>query len=465
MRPKTILVVDDTDDARELTAFILRRADFDVLEAGTGREALEVAARQPDLIVLDVHMPDMDGFEVCQRLKATPATASIPVLHVSSSYRRESDRVRGLESGGDAYLTRPLDPADLVASVNALLQTRRSGNEFSIFDRATDGVWAADEEGRITYANARLGRMLGGDPGAMLGRQFGDFVDPVERATLPAMFERQRRGLAGPYELQCWRHDGTDFWAVVSVMPLVDGSGGPRGMVGVVIDVTGRKHEAQELQRLASIVASSSDAIIGKTLDGIITSWNPAAHRMYGYTPAEAIGRSISIIVPPDRSAEIADALATLRESGQVPVIETIGRRRDGSTLDVSLTMSPIREVSGELLGVSTIARDIGDRKRAETAERDAASLRSVASLATAAAHEINNPLTVIVGALQLLQRRASDPAVYDRLQGALDAAFEIRDITLRMKHVTRLEAHPLSASPDLPEMLDLQASSDPGEP
>jgi signal transduction histidine kinase len=114
---------------------------------------------------------------------------------------------------------------------------------------------------------------------------------------------------------------------------------------------------------------------------------------------------------------------------------------------------------------VSTIARDIGDRQRAEAAERDAASLRSVASLATAAAHEISSPLTVIVGALELLQQRASDPRVYEQLQRALDAAFAIRDITRRMKHVTRLETHALSSSPELPEMLDLQASSNPVDP
>jgi len=122
--------------------------------------------------------------------------------------------------------------------------------------------------------------------------------------------------------------------------------------------------------RLAAIVQSSDDAIIGKTLDGTITSWNPAAERLYGWTAAEAVGRPISLLVPPNRREELAGTMDRLRRGERVRHHETVRVRRDGSRVDVSLTISPVRDASGQLVGVSKIARDITERKRWEEALR-----------------------------------------------------------------------------------------------
>jgi PAS domain S-box-containing protein len=124
-------------------------------------------------------------------------------------------------------------------------------------------------------------------------------------------------------------------------------------------------------RRLAAIVESSDDAIIGKTLDGVITSWNSAAARMFGYTEAEAVGRSIALVVPPHRLDEEADILRRLARGEAIEAFETVRRHKDGGTLDVALSISPIRSSGGTIAGASTIARDIGPRKRAE-AERAA---------------------------------------------------------------------------------------------
>jgi PAS domain S-box-containing protein len=466
MLTETILVVDDTDDLRTLTGEILRLAGFTVIEARNGAEALVRANERPDLIVLDVHMPDMDGFEVCRRLKERADTAAIPVLYLSAAYREERHRIRGLESGAAAYLTRPLEPADLVTTVRALMRLRHAEGEVAtsaerfrhLFDRANDGVWTADASGAITYVNQRLAAMLGYDASEIIGRAFAEFVDPIDRPSAQQSFERQRRGITGLHELRCWRKDARDFWAIVSAIPLVDEHAETRGTIGVVIDITDRKRAEEALLRLASIVDSSDDGIIGKTLDGIILSWNAAAETMYGYSAAEAIGRSISITVPPDRHRELAEMLEALRRGERVSHRETIRRRKDGSTLVVSLSASPIQDGAGHIIGVSTITRDVTDRKRAESAEREAATLRSVASLATAAAHEINNPLTVIFGTIELLQRSAIDEPTRKRLERARTAAIDIQDIVKRMTRINRLRAIP--QSPHLPTMLDLYASS-----
>src|SRR5581483_1674771 len=127
-----------------------------------------------------------------------------------------------------------------------------------------------------------------------------------------------------------------------------------------------RDRADRALRRLAAIVESSDDAIASKDLDGIVTSWNRAAERMFGYTAAEMIGRSIRVIVPPDRQAEEDGVLAAIRRGDKLDHFETIRRRKDGSLIPVSLTISPIRDEAGRVVGASTIARDISDRRRAE---------------------------------------------------------------------------------------------------
>ena len=127
--PITIVVVDDFQDGRELTAAVLRREGFNVKEAGTGMEALALATELPALMVLDVHLPDIDGFEVCRRIKKDPRTAGISVLQVSAAFRNTGDRVRGLDGGADAYLALPVEREELVATVRALLRIRQAERE------------------------------------------------------------------------------------------------------------------------------------------------------------------------------------------------------------------------------------------------------------------------------------------------------------------------------------------------
>jgi PAS domain S-box-containing protein len=121
---------------------------------------------------------------------------------------------------------------------------------------------------------------------------------------------------------------------------------------------------------LAAIVESSEDAIVSKRLDGTITSWNPAAERLFGYTAEEVIGRPISMLAPPDRENEMPATLERIRRGQKVDRYETVRRRKDGSLVDISLTVSPIRDETGRIVGASKIARDITARKRAEERQR-----------------------------------------------------------------------------------------------
>jgi PAS domain S-box-containing protein len=224
-----------------------------------------------------------------------------------------------------------------------------------------------------------------------------------------------------------------------------------------VVAESRRGEEARS--RLAAIVESSDDAIIGGTLDGMILTWNAGAERLYGYAPDEVIGRSVSILSPADRQDEVARILERLRRGERVEPFETTRVRKDGREIAVSLTISPVTDARGRILGASAIARDVTERKRAEEAARRAEALLSVTRLANAAAHEINNPLMVITGQLELLALGRDDGLQSKRrMMRALESAARIHEIVDRMQHITKLEIANRPA--DLPERLDLRKST-----
>jgi PAS domain S-box-containing protein len=146
---------------------------------------------------------------------------------------------------------------------------------------------------------------------------------------------------------------------------------GVRGIVTYFRDVTEKRKAEETRSLLAAIVESSDDAIIGETLEeGVITSWNRAAERMYGYTAQEIIGQPISLLCPPHRVDEIPSILERLKRGEHIQHFETLRQHKDGRLLHVSLTISPIRDESGQIIGASKIARDITERKQSEAAER-----------------------------------------------------------------------------------------------
>ena len=221
-----------------------------------------------------------------------------------------------------------------------------------------------------------------------------------------------------------------------------------------------REHARTEaaLAHAAAIVASSDDAIIAKTLDGVITSWNDGAERLYAYTASEAIGRPISFIIPRELSHELPAILDQLRCGKRIEHFETVRVAKNGRRIDVSVTVSPVRGSRNRIVGASSIARDITHRKRIEATTRERDTLRTVASLAAGAAHEINNPLAVVIGQTQLLSDEVRGTA-RQRIPEILEATDRIRAIVARMRHVTRVEL--LQESPGLPPMLDIRRSSE----
>src|SRR5205823_2339621 len=197
-------------------------------------------------------------------------------------------------------------------------------------------------------------------------------VYPDDRACLErAVEEAAAAGTAYDLEHRVVRPDG-DVRTVHSRGQIVaDDTGRPLRRVGSLLDITERKRAELALARLAAIVESSDDAIISKDLDGVVVSWNPGAERLYGYAAGEVVGRPIAILVPPDRPDELPGIMARLGRGERITQFETVRLCKDGRRVEVSVSIAPIRDRAGAVVGASTIARDITAQKRAEEALRE----------------------------------------------------------------------------------------------
>jgi PAS domain S-box-containing protein len=250
-RTPRLLHVDHSEATRTTVTRLLRNAGFDVIEAVTGAEAFEKLAFQPDVIVLDVRLPDIDGFEVCRRVKADPATAGIPVLHLSASYVSSDKKAEGLDAGADACLVRPVEAIELVATVNALLRQRRteealrqSESRFRLMaDTAPVMIRIADATGLGTWYNRSWLEFVGGTMADELAGAWLDHVHPddVERCReMDARHRETRTPFSIEYRLR--RVDGEYRWLLDRCVPMWAGpDAGFSGCMSTAVDITDRR--------------------------------------------------------------------------------------------------------------------------------------------------------------------------------------------------------------------------------
>lgn len=249
----TILLVDDDEVKRYTIAKILARAGYRVREAVTGHGALRMTAERPDLIILDVKLPDISGFEVCRVIKSDPSTRTIPVLHISTTFVDLEDRIQGLEGGADGYLTDVMEPLELLATVNALLRTRKAEEAAELtarqwqttFDAVSDGVALIDRDGTVAQVNRALERILEKSWTELAGSEFHSlFRIPadLEHSPFSRMLGSRQRETA---ELKL-----NERWLQIAVDPIKAQEGMVKGALSIISDITQRKQAEDERLRL-----------------------------------------------------------------------------------------------------------------------------------------------------------------------------------------------------------------------
>jgi len=254
------------------------------------------------------------------------------------------------------------------------------------------------------YSDARFAAMYSVDPekgekGAPIAEYFAG-LHPEDRDRIRRAVEQSiTTGEKYVQEYRLLRQDGSTRWVEAHGGCVYDKVGQPVRFAGAVVDITDRKY-AEEVERgLAAIIASSDDAIIGKDLNGIVTSWNLGAERLFGYRAEEMVGQPITMVIPEDRQGEDADILERLRRGKRVENFETVRRRKDGTLVEVSLTASPVRDAQGRIVGASKIARDITERRRAERLQR---------TLMHELNHRVKNTLATVQAIARQSFRRSS---------------------------------------------------------
>ena len=330
-----------------------------------------------------------------------------------------------------------------------------------LLEALPDAVVAVDHTGTIVQVNSQAQELFGYKRSEMVGRKVEMLVPEGDRGQHRHHRETysktpKTRRMGANLDLSGRRRDGSKFPVEISLSPVATDKGAL--VLSAIRDMSDRKKIAEELRcandelhrrtaeqlseyhsRLLSIIDSSEDAILSKDLNGTITSWNKGAERIYGYTPDEVVGKNISLLIPGDRPDEIPEILRKIGRGEKVEHHESARITKDGRRLDVSVSVSPLRNTAGAIVGASAIARDVTAQKRAESQLRQSQKMEAIGRLAGGVAHDFNNILGIINACAEFLRDRidpASEPSLYvENIRKAIERG---RSLTKQMLAFSR---------------------------
>jgi len=412
--------LDQPEDAARLNTLLeqklaeLRRT-IEIRRAQGLQAALDVVLTDRGKILMD------ETRALCHAIENREYSALIDGSRAEESYARQTELVM---IAGSLILFLFLSAASIAtnravrARDASLAETREARDLLQItLTSIGDAVVATDAQGRIVFTNPTARALLRGEEANLRGRPLSEvfrIVNEHTRAVVESPVDKVIRegkvvGLANHTILIA--QDGTEIPIDDSGAPVRDADGNIRGTVLVFRDITERKEAERTSQLFTGLVESSDDAIITKDLNGIVTSWNKGAERILGYSAEEMVGRPLAIIAPPDRKQEMPKILDRIKRGERVEHFESVRRGKDGRLVNVSLTVSPILDAAGNIVGASKIARDITERALAERAiaehaDRLARTNANLQQFTYAASHDLQEPLRTVVTFTQLLADR-----------------------------------------------------------
>ncbi|MBK0378477.1 PAS domain S-box protein [Mucilaginibacter sp. SD-g] len=339
----------------------------------------------------------------------------------------------------------------------------------AIIMSSDDAIISKTLDGIITSWNPAAERLFGYDAKEAIGQHI-TLIIPDDRLNEEKFIIRQIASgkKVDHFETLRQRKNGQLVPISLTISPVLNSKGKVIGASKIARDISARQQADEKQARLAAIVDTSDDTILSKTLNGIITSWNKAAVRMFGFSEAEAIGRHISLIIPEERIDEEDFIIGEIRKGNKVAHFQTIRQRKDGSLVPISLSVSPIIDKNGNIIGASKIARDIsGEQELYRKLKEINAKKDEFIALAS---HELKTPLTSINGYLQLLEQRISDKKSKDFVQKMRHQVTRLTELVDDILDVSKIEAGKLKlhkAEFDILKVvkntIDLIANANPG--
>ncbi len=368
------LLLDETILALLPSAVYVCNASGEVVRSN--QKAAELWGNAHGLCVLDRIAPDhRDHWRACHQRVYNGEQLDWEFDIIDGQGRRRHMETHAvplsLPDGAVVQLAISQDVTSRRMNEDALRESERRSRE--LLEALPTAIYTTDAEGRITFYNKAAVEMagrrpeLGVDQWCVTWRLYRPDGTPLPHDECPmAVALREQRPVRGA-EAMAERPDGSRVPFTPFPTPLFDADGKMIGAVNMLVDISDRLRADEYAQRLASIVQFSDDAIVSKDLQGIIKTWNAGAQRLFGYTAEEVIGKPVNILIPPDRQDEEPGILQRIRAGERIHHYETVRMRKDGSLIDISLTISPLKNAAGQIIGASKIARDITDHKRDET--------------------------------------------------------------------------------------------------
>jgi PAS domain S-box-containing protein len=303
----------------------------------------------------------------------------------------------------------------------------------AIIESSEDAIASKDLNGIITSWNKSAERLFGWTEEEIVGQPVLLIIPKELHHDEPKILAKIRAGeRIEHFETVRVHKNGRRIDVSLTVSPIKDGKGNIIGAAKIVRDISRQKKLEEAALRLAAIVESSDDAIASKDLNGIITSWNRSAEKLFGYTADEIIGKSVTLIIPPELHHDEDMILSKIRRGEKIDHFETIRVHKNGEKVEVSLTISPIKDENGQVIGAAKIVRNITETNKIERALRTTEKLAAAGRMAATVAHEINNPLEAVTNLVYLAKRDLSNN---DRVASYLELAGRELD---RVAHITR---------------------------